>query len=408
VSNHLAVATVTATLHNVLIGAGAVVPGTTVTTGRPAAAPPHGPSINAFLYQVTPNAAYRNEDLPTRRADGRLVQKPRAALALHYLFSFSGDEGKLEAQRLLGAVVRQLHAQPALRPDDITSTIGKPPFDAVLAASDLARQVDVVRLTPLNLSLDELSKMWSVFFQVPYLLSVAYQASAVLVETDDAIGAAVPVQERNVYAVPVTQPVIDNIVSAADENAPIALNATIAIRGRRLRDTTQVLIAGVKQVPSSVSDTRVVIKLPAGITAGVHAVQVLSDITMGHPPGTPHRGVESEVAPVTVTPRIKSIAKATAPNPGGGAAVPALKLTLDGTIGRTQQVVLLLNNKSGAQPSRYSFVAAPRKADSAIATIPIPGVTAGTYFVVVQVDEAPSPVDLDPSSAGFGPAVKLP
>ena len=28
-----------------------------------------------FLYQVMPNAAYRNADLPTRRANGQLVQR---------------------------------------------------------------------------------------------------------------------------------------------------------------------------------------------------------------------------------------------------------------------------------------------------------------------------------------------
>ena len=184
-SNHLAVATVTATLHNVLLNAASVVPGTTVSMKRPDAGPVPGPAINAFLYQVSPNPAYRNADLPTRRSDGGLVRKPQAALALHYLLSFVGDDTQFEPQRLLGAAVRELHAQPALRPKDIASTIGQPPFDAVLANSDLDKQVDLVRLVPLNLSLDELSKMWSVFCQIPYVLSVAYQASAVLIETDE-------------------------------------------------------------------------------------------------------------------------------------------------------------------------------------------------------------------------------
>ncbi|NIV38805.1 MAG: DUF4255 domain-containing protein, partial [Anaerolineae bacterium] len=30
--------------------------------------------VNIYLYQVTPNAAWRNADLPTRSGDGRLVQ----------------------------------------------------------------------------------------------------------------------------------------------------------------------------------------------------------------------------------------------------------------------------------------------------------------------------------------------
>ena len=36
--------------------------------------------MNVYLYQVTPNAAFRNVDLPTRRADGTLVKQPVAAL----------------------------------------------------------------------------------------------------------------------------------------------------------------------------------------------------------------------------------------------------------------------------------------------------------------------------------------
>ena len=103
-SNHLAVATVTGTLRTVITDAVAAVPGAAVTMQRPdGAAANQGAGINIFLYQVTPNAAYRNADLPTRRSDGELLQRPQAALVLHYLLSFFGDDGKLEPQRLLGA-----------------------------------------------------------------------------------------------------------------------------------------------------------------------------------------------------------------------------------------------------------------------------------------------------------------
>ena len=154
-----------------------------------------------------PNPAYRNADLPTRRGDGQLAQRPQAALMLHYLFSFFGDDANLEPQRLLGAAMRQLHAQPLLTKQEIIQAIATPPYDTILPASNLAEQVDLVRFTPLGLSLEELSKAWSVFFQSPYVLSVAYQASAVLIETDDAAQKALPVQSRNLYVVPFRQPV---------------------------------------------------------------------------------------------------------------------------------------------------------------------------------------------------------
>ena len=93
-----------------------------------------------------------------------------------YLFSFFGDETNLEPQRLLGAAVRQLHAHPLLINQDIIQTIANPPYDTMLSTSNLADQLDLVRFTPLDFSLEELSKAWSIFFQSPYVLSVAYQA----------------------------------------------------------------------------------------------------------------------------------------------------------------------------------------------------------------------------------------
>src|ERR1051326_8249061 len=111
-SNYLAIATVTATLQRVLQAViGGDVPGATATTVRPDASgqglPPVG--VNIFLYQVTPNAALRNADLPTRNASGQAGQRPVAALDLHYLMSFYGADKQLEPQRVLGSVVRTLH-----------------------------------------------------------------------------------------------------------------------------------------------------------------------------------------------------------------------------------------------------------------------------------------------------------
>ena len=50
-SNYLAIATVTGTLHNQLLSAASVVPGANVTTTRPdgAAGTGRGPGINIFL-----------------------------------------------------------------------------------------------------------------------------------------------------------------------------------------------------------------------------------------------------------------------------------------------------------------------------------------------------------------------
>lgn len=413
-SNHLAVATVTGALHTQLLNATVLVPGASVTTTRPngAAANP-GPAINIFLYQVIPNAAYRNADLPTRRSDGQLVQRPQAALTLHYLLSFLGDETTLEPQRLLGAAVRQLHAHPLITAQDIIQTIANPPYDGVLPASNLADEVDVVRVTPLGYSLEELSKLWSIFFQSPYVLSMAYQASVVLIETDDAPRPALPVQTRNLYVLPFRHPTIERVIAQSGENAPILSLSTLVIEGKQLRgDVTTIVIGGAEFVPApaNVAPERITLAVPAGLRPGVQALQVTHPILMGlPPPGTPHRGFESNVATFVLRPQINApIVVTTVPDPQGGGPLPALQVGTDLIIGRNQRVVLLLNSSAAVNGAAFSFLAPARSADSSLVAIAIANVPAGQYFVRLQVDGAESVLDLDTTSPSFGPTVTLP
>jgi hypothetical protein len=145
------------------------------------------------MYQVSPNSALRNNDLPTRAANGNLMKRPTVALDLHYLLAFYGNEQELEPQRMLGAAVRDIHAKPGLRRQMIEDAIASEPF---LAGSNLADAAEQIKFTPLSLSLEELSKLWSVFFQAPYALSVAYQGTVVLIESEENAQAALPVLRR--------------------------------------------------------------------------------------------------------------------------------------------------------------------------------------------------------------------
>ncbi len=193
-SNALAIAIVTTALAQIVrIAAQSIVSGADVVTGRPdpGATPAH--RVHLFLYQVSTNGAMRNNDLPTRASDGKPLMRPTVALDLHYLLAFYGSESDLETQRMLGAVVRDLHARPVLTRAMIQGAISSQPF---LTGSNLADAVDQVKFTPLAVSLEEMSKLWSVFFQTPYALSVAYQGTVVLIESDEAAQPALPVLKR--------------------------------------------------------------------------------------------------------------------------------------------------------------------------------------------------------------------
>lgn len=194
-SNYLAIATVTATLRELLRPAVAAgVPGAVVTMQRPeavATGAQHDPKVNLYMYQVMPNAAWRNHEITIRRAaptatgdrgQDKLEYRQIVPLNLHYLLSCYGAENELEPQRLLGICVGLLQEQARLSIDAVRNTIQAYSY---LQASDLPFQLEYIehiQLTPIKLDLEEMSKIWSVFFQVPYALSVAYEASVVLIE----------------------------------------------------------------------------------------------------------------------------------------------------------------------------------------------------------------------------------
>jgi uncharacterized protein DUF4255 len=408
VSNFLAIATVTAALRQ-LVATGIVgtVPGADVVTARPDGkgnAPLPDRGVNVYLYQVVPNAAWRNADLPTRNSNGGATQRPTAALDLHYLLTFYGDDGQLEPQRLLGAVARTLHAHPVL-PRPYLSNIKNTVSFAFLATSDLAESVELVRFTPMPLSLDEMSKLWLMFSQTPYSLSVAYQASVVLIESQTVPEPTLPVLDRNVYVLPFRRPIIERIESAsatAGTARLLVMGDTLRIRGLELRgEVTRVRIGENEAAPkpSDVTATRIELPLaafPAGaLRAGAQGAQVVQPLPMGTPP-LEHRGFESNVAAFVLHPTIVHRSATSA----------QVTLEVDPPVGERQRVLLLLNRVNA--PTAYSFTPDVRAGVQTTLTFAIIGVQSGTYFVRVQVDGADSPLDLDPASPSFGPTVVVP
>jgi Pvc16 N-terminal domain len=409
-SDTRAIAAVTVTLRHrlqqALAGTGA-----SVSVTRPGidgnGQPPA--SVNLFLYQVTPNGAWRNDDLPTRRADGRLLRRPQAALDLHYLLSFYGEDKTFVPQRLLGRITRTLHAAPVLSRAMVVEALAAAALDPELSTTDLpdanlADAVEVVRMTPAVLSLDELSKLWSVFFQTPYALSVVYEAAVVLVEDDTAEPEpGLPVSRRNTYVLPFRQPTVDRVESTAGPQAPIVWNTTVRVLGRELRgQVTRVRVGDSLVEPSSIDDGELKVDLSSMPTAsrrsGITGLQVVHDILMGTPE-LPHRGFESNLVAFVLRPSLTGIA----------ASDPQATVTLDvdPPVRAKQRLTLLLNERSGDATGSYSFALEPPSGDLTTVLFPIAGVETGDYFVRLRVDGAESPMQLeeDEDDLAFGTLV---
>jgi len=191
-SNALAIATVTRAMAAVIEKAvSPLVSGVNVVTSRPDTDAENAKRIHLFLYHVLPDRAQRNNDLPTRASNGEPRQRPTAALNLHYLVTFQGDDNGLEPHKMLGAVARDFHARPVLSPALIRSV-----SNGNVSGTNLADAPDAVRVTPIPLSIEDLSKLWMMFSQVPYALSVAYEARVVLIEADESGATVLPVLTR--------------------------------------------------------------------------------------------------------------------------------------------------------------------------------------------------------------------
>jgi len=404
VSNSLAIATTTVVLGDVVQSGLGAVTGANVTNVRPGEKENGAlsPEANVFLYQVTPNAALRNADLPTRTANGVLRRRPQLGLDLQYLISLYGDEAILEPQRLLGGAVSALHARPMVTGSAIQAIIdastGADLTDPrrYLGDTDLNEQVERVSFTPLALNLEELSKLWSTLFGVPYVLSVAYEASVVLVEAQVTPKPALPVRLGNVYVLPIERPLVASVAAEDGPDEPIVPGTTIVVRGARLRgDVTRLRVGETVVAPPveevSESEIRGALEpplFPAGtLRAGVQGAQVVHLLELGTPP-TEHRGFESNVAPFVLRPTLTSMTVADVTGTAAEPRTATVTVVADPPIAKDQRVVILLDEEGDGEA--YSFRAPKRDADADPVEVPVGGVAAGTYLVRIQVDGAES------------------
>lgn len=396
--------------------------------------------LNLFMYQVTPNAGWRNAALPSRNSNGERVSNPPLALDLHYLLTAYGAE-ELHAEILLGYGMQLLHETPVLTRDAIRRSLTPPsPVDAggdlppalaALFTSELAEQVEQIKISPSGLNTEEISRMWSAF-QAKYRPTAVYQASVVLIQSRGSTRSALPVRARKVKVVPFKQPIIQTINSRATPGSPIVSGQSIlsgfqlVLVGFDLRgEETQVLIGG-NLVPANqteVTDNQIIASIPATTPAGVSGVQVIHKTLLGSPP-VPHRGVESNVAAFVLQPNIETIGISNLQSSGSLRSAD-LNLTVKPAIGETQRVVLFLNQFTPISsppaevdliPDSYSFVAPTRRplspptsppGPSENITVPIKGVKAGSYLVRIQVDGAESPLGMNSAGQYVSPLLTL-
>ena len=404
-SNVLAIAATTRTLRNLLLAQMPVLDAELSdleVTLQPPDVARKGISkaqLNLFLYQVVANAAWRNLDLPGQVRPGETAPPP-LALNLHYVITAWGrgeNDNDALSHRVLAAAMSTLHDRGVLDGNDIRNA---------LPDNDLAGQIERVRVTPLPQSVDELSRLWTAF-QTNYRASAVYEAAVVLIDSQAAMRAPLPVlrrgaQDRGVIATASAAAVLDAL-DYPRHQAAVRLGEDIVLNGRQLatdhalaRFSSLRLDAPIDIAPRPgdaagslrvhLADTADDADAVARWTPGIYTVALLVQ-SPGLPP------LLSNELPLVLAPRITLGSLAAA------AGDFALNLTCTPRIRDGQRVFLLFGDRLLAPTSLGN----PADTHQPTALVfQLTGVAAGRYTVRLRVDGADSiPVDFSGSVPAF-------
>jgi Pvc16 N-terminal domain len=422
-SNHLAIATVTATLARIVqtgiqTATGSAPKVTMLQPSAGSAIPETG--VNVYLYQVSPNTSYNNSDLTHRRPKGDLIRRAQIGVDLSYMLTVYGDEQRMEPQVFMSAILRTLVDYPFLTSPMFQETIDDPQYE-FLYGSTMPEQTERVRLTPLALNSSEAFQIWSQLPQAKATLAMLYQATVVLIEGNAMGDVPMPVSERRTY-VGQGQPYIDRITQeGTDPRAAITLQSQLSIIGRNFQSAdTKIRIGQTILTTEEITNNQITLNLKkceeANLQAGVQSLQVLHSPPNRPVPndrkGEPDFAIESNAIAFILCPSIveDSVQVVNHPPAGGwlGGVFQSnnrdprngdIILRVDNNVTPSQRVLITMNQllTSETKDNLISFIfrAQDRQIDTCQLTFPFERLQPGEYLIRVQIDGADSELKVD-------------
>jgi len=341
--------------------------------------------LNLFLYQTMTNAGWRNLDMPRQVRQGE-TGVPALALNLHYLLTTYGrgeSDNDAVSHRVLGAAMSVLHDHPVL---------SRAAIRTALAGNDLADQFEPLKITPLPLAIEEISKLWMVFM-TQYRVSAAYEVTVVLIDSKTPVRSPLPVLARGPGDLgwPATAsmaPVLTGIRPARSQQAA-RLGEDVAVEGGQLVTSAQARFTSTRiaqpvELPVAGGDaSEITIHLPdkaadpGALTRWAPGLYTLALLVRR--PGAPT--IASNEVAFALAPQI-TVAPATAAH-----GTVALTITCEPRIVTGQRVLLLFGDH---QAEAASSSTPPDPAQPTTLQFSLPGVTAGRYLVRLRVDGADS------------------
>ncbi len=349
--------------------------------------------VNLFLYETLINAAWRNLSPPDRVRPGETGHPP-LALNLRYLLTPIADTDDNDRPHLLlGVAMSVLHDHAVLTPADFS--------DADVTESGIAQQPEHIRITPVALTFEDMSKLWTTF-QTQYRLSTAFEATVVLIDSARPTKAPLPVlrrgeEDRGVTATAAAAPTITRAVPPRDKPS-IELGERLTIHGQGLGDVElDVELArasggsGESGSIVSASDTELVVQLPSAGAAAANPTWSAGVMTVRLVQRSEGRVLRSSNSfPFALAPRI--VVAATG-QPSAGTVELTVKIAPYLQPG--QRISLLFGERELQIP--------PPAATTSSVVVTVPDVAPGKYVVRLRVDGVDSvpllPLPVPPAPA---------
>lgn len=226
--------------------------------------------INLFLYKIQENTHFRNMDWEVSRSDPTKMTPPPLSLNLYYLMTPYAindvETGNASAHAILGDAMRVFHQFPVV--------------PSSYLAAGLADAREQIKIMPVPVDMDELSKVWSTF-STPFRLSVAYEISVVQLDLSSDSERDMPPRIRAIGVPQVSAPFsVPKVTSITPLSG--AAGASISINGEHLRGWKAYVTIGTQLVADGVdlNADSFSVAVPGGLPGGFHRVRI--DISKLH------------------------------------------------------------------------------------------------------------------------------
>jgi hypothetical protein len=267
-----------------------------------------------------------------------------------------------------------------------------------LIDSNLKNQISQIQIIPQELSVEEISKMWSTF-QTPYRISAAYEVSVVLIESPIPVKAALPVLsiglgDRDLAIQANLTPPLPTLEALTwpsqklGKQPSITLGETLTLRGHDLDQLgkslsvqlNHPLLDAPKQisVPSPVSSQSITVKLPTSEDAPGWVVGFYTICLRGNQ-------AETNALSIAIAPEIQLPDNNPTPNPPAPRADdPSLVIECFPPVHAEQQVSLFLSSQEIPWKRKENSTEKLDKTSSL--KFSLAGIKPGEYFVRLRVD----------------------